>query len=671
MISAKSLFNKAVYKNVIHRFKWGSILYFVILFFAGPFIFLLQKPSEMARQTAVDFNNVKSLLNIQTFRIFPMIMAIAVPTVVAVMVYNAVHNPRHSVFLHSLPTDRKSNYISLLCGAFTLMLVPLAVITVIFMLLSCTGYGRLIGITPSLRWFADNVFVLFLMFSFASVSAFLTGNGFASAAVNALLHVLMLVMALAIVTAGDNFIYGFAGEYSFAEFLVNKTPVVWVMENFGQLNSKLKITEVLVYVLAAVLMYVLAYFLYQNRKMESCGDVAAFDVFKPILKYTVTASAAVASSAVAAEIDIAGVGFKIFIIAAVSAIVYFASEMLIAKSFRVFKAYKGFAVFACCFAAVISFFAFTNVFGYETYVPAAGDVKEISLYDWHTDAKPVVSDEAVIQNAIEFHKSFIKDIPVSNRDINNGNMLSFTYKLKNGKTIKRQYRVKDTDMTSTMNMMFESSDYKMQYTMLKYLNVENLKNVNLILSSSMQSGGEYAWALNEDTRPLFDAIKKDVKMLSYDKYTAYTPVSFYINISMSEEENAVQKVFSNKSEYGYYDFTVSLNGYFENTLKFLKQKGYDTLIKNNILSSDFAITEQPIDFSNTVPYSSAVNCEQIIISPEDASKLYDEYAFKEEDDSEKTYYCLYSQENDINNKYDYFIRIPVDKLPDYLVKYIN
>lgn len=671
MISAKSWFNKAIYKNVLHRFKWGSFLYFVILFFAGPFIFLVQKPEEMARQTAVDFKDIESLLNEQTFRIFPILMAIAVPTVVAVMVYNAVHNPRHSVFLHSLPTDRKSNYISLLCGAFTLMIVPVAIITAVFMLLSCAGYGRLIGIVPALRWFADNAFVLIFMFSVASVSAFLTGNGFASAAVNVLLHVLTLVLALAIVTAGDNFIYGFTGEYSFAEFLVDKTPVAWVMENFGQLNSKLKITHVLVYALLAVLMYVFAYFLYKKRKMENCGDVAAFAVFKPILKYTVTACAAIASSAVAAEIDIAGIGFKIFVIAAVSAIVYFASEMLITKSFRVFKAYKGFAVFACCFAAATSFFALTNVFGYETYVPTPDSVKEILLYDWGTNAKPYVTDKAVIENAVEIHKSFIKDIPVFNRDAADGNVLSFTYNLKNGKTVKRQYRVNDADVKKTMNMLFESSDYKMKYTGLKYLNVENLKNVNLVLSSSMQSGGEYAWAMNEDTQPLFEAVKKDVKMLSYDKYTACTPVSFYVNISMSDEENAVQKVFSNKTDYGYYDFTVSMNGYFKNTLEFLSQKGYDTLIKNNILSSDFAITEEPIEFNHTVPYSYTVDCEQITISADDASKVYDEYAFREEKDSEQKYYCLYSRKNDTDNKYDYFIKIPVGELPDYLRKYVK
>lgn len=671
MISAKSLFNKAVYKNTLHRFKWGSFLYFIILFFSGPFLFLMRSPDEMKKNYVYGVNYINSLLYDGSFRIVPFLFAAAVPTVVALLVYNGVHSPRHSVFLHSLPTDRKSNYFSCLCGAFTLMFLPVAANAVLYIVLTLSGYGRLIGIVPALNWFVANLFVLFVMFSVASFSAFLTGNGFAMVAINALVHTVTLILSLAIVTAGDNFIYGFAGNYSFAETLVRKTPIVWIFRTFIYDHSPFDSAAAWIYLAFAVIIYFLAYLLYKKRKMEYCGDVAAFRVFKPILKYSVTAFAAIASGAIIAGNHSIGIGFKIFVVAVVCAIVYFAAEMLITKSLRVFKSYKGFAAFAVCFGAVVSFFAFTSVFGYETYIPSPGEVKEVSLYDMYNYKEPFVSDEAAIKNVIHIHENAISDIPMYNPDTAEGSNISLVYKLKNGKTLKRKYSISENEADKAMNMMFESADYKVQYIGLKYLNIDNIKNTNLILSTAGTTRSGYAWALNENTKPLFEAIKKDISVLSYEKCYEYTPVSFYIDISMSKEENNKQKVFSRELTEGYYNFNVTINGNFKNTLEFLKEKGYDALAKNNIAGKNMYILDKPVKYTDD--YSVFSDGIKVLISPQDASRLYDEYGFVPDKTDVQTtdYYFIYGDAPGQDGLYDYFVRIPAQQLPDYLSKYVK
>lgn len=664
MISAKSLFNKALYQNSVHRFKWGSFLYFIILFFFGPFVFLIQKPSEMMKQYEYSswYNN-GSLIDNYEFRLVPILLAIAIPTIVALLVYNGVHNSKHGVFMHSMPTTRKSNYFTCALSAFTLMILPVAAITAIYILLSFVGYGKLIGIAAALRWFAVNVFVLIVMFSVASFSAFLTGNMFAMVGINVIIHIIPLVLALAIVTAGNNFIYGFSGEYSFAEFLVEKAPIVWIMKN-GLYSGSFKNPTWLCYFIFAVIVYFLTYILYKNRKMESCGDVAAFDVFKPILKYGVTVVAAIVSSAISVQTDIVGMWFKVFIVVVVCAIVYFASEMFITKSFRVFKAYKGFAAFFVCYAAVVSFFAFTSVFGYETYIPSAEHVKQISVYDWDNENEPFVSDESTIKKIIKAHKELTNDIPVINDK--SGHELNFVYKLDNGKIIKREYNVSYDELSKVMSLLFENSDYKLQYTNLKYLNTSNLIGVNLDMSTGDNG---YSWAMNENSEPLLEAVKKDMRELSYNEYESVSNIMFFINISISKEENIKLKIFDDKPIKDFYECHISINGNYKNTLEFLKDVGYGNLVKNYILRDGLFITENiPVSDGDMLTEANMVLLDNI-----DAQKLYDEYAFSEDLDNENTTDCYYvfGKNQDEKYKYNCFVKIPKNQMPDYLLKYVK
>ena len=125
MISIRFLFNKGIYKNTLRRFKWGSFIYFIMLFFSVPFVYMMDKPGELQRNYDLAAVPYKNLLFSYGNFVFPMLMAIAVPTVVALLLYNYVHSSKHGIFVHTIPATRTANYISSIAAGFTLMLLPI------------------------------------------------------------------------------------------------------------------------------------------------------------------------------------------------------------------------------------------------------------------------------------------------------------------------------------------------------------------------------------------------------------------------------------------------------------------------------------------------------------------------------------------------------------------
>ncbi|MBQ3573980.1 MAG: hypothetical protein IJA16_05220, partial [Clostridia bacterium] len=150
MTSKTSLFNKGIFKSTIRRYLWGSVLYGILLFMMTSLTVLL----------AVDKSNLGysmakrgvALILDGHYLILPVITALFVPTVVALLVYRFVHSKKTSIFVHSLPVSRTANYISTLMAAFTLMAAPIILNGIILMILSLSGYGPFFDINSCLVW---------------------------------------------------------------------------------------------------------------------------------------------------------------------------------------------------------------------------------------------------------------------------------------------------------------------------------------------------------------------------------------------------------------------------------------------------------------------------------------------------------------------------------------
>ena len=671
MISAKSSFNKGIYLNAVSRFKWGSFLYFVLLFFSGPFVLLTRGSAAVTDFYGARAEKGFSVILSSEYILFPLLLSIAVPTVVALLIFSGVHNSRHGIFLHSLPTTRKANFISLLCASFTLMFAPIAVIGIIYVLMSFCGFGAVITVTSALLWIAVNIFVLFVMFSIAAFSSYLTGNGIASVVVNACIHILPVIISLAIVNVGSKFIYGFSGDYSIAETIMTESPLIWIFSHIisSENNRLFSAPETYIYIIGAAAVYAMTYLLYKKRKIEACGDVAAFKIFKPILKYGITLFTVIAISSIISGTPFMNGISKWIIIIAFSAVVYFASEMILNKNVRVLKSYKGFVGFLVCFFAVISFFAFTSVFGYETYIPKESDISEAAVYDRQL-AEPIASDAKLIKDTVSIHRQLISSIPTVNPEDTSGDlgMMSVVYKLKNGKTVKRNYYVAPNEIKDIMNTMFMYNDFKLNYTGISNLNIQNIKNVDLYINSN---GNAYTLALNNDTQAFFDALKKDIDAVGYEKMYEYTPVSFSFHIGKSERENKTEKIF--KTGYGndYMYFDITINGNFTNTISFLKDKGYYNQFYGLLFKKGMYVTKGAYEESYLETGEVFTSSNVVFVNETDGYGLYDRYAFRvcNDSDGEKYYYIYSSDAYDNKLAQNYIFMVPEKELSEYIEKY--
>lgn len=700
MTSKTSLFNYGLYINNLKRFKWGSILYFIILFFSVPFTFLV---TDFVRLVTRYSNQAYPYLFRNDLIIFPVLFALVVPTIVAALVFNSVHSSKQSVFVHGLPTDRRENYISQLCASFTLMGLPVIANGLILLFMSFGKFGQVISSMSVVYWVLTNLAILFIMYSLSSATAFLTGNTITHIILNIFIHTIPLIIALIIALICENFLYGYiSSSNSVTSLIMEYTPVVWIFSNsvYQPTIFELIFKDIAFwcYMVMAVIFYFAGYLLYKKRKIELSGDVVAYKIFRPIFKYALCVAGASVILGIVNQTNLPAFAQFIMALAGI-AIIYFGTEMFMNKSFKVFHLYKGFVSFLIICGLFISFFAFTNVFGYETFIPDINDIEKASVHTQWGEDIPLIDDKKVILDTVSIHQEFIKDIPVTENEYSNRS-LKITYLLKNGKTVERYYAtVKDT-FDNAMRKMYENAEYKFKITGIDKLNIENITNVSV---SSYMPLMSHNINITENADKFMELVKEDIALLSYDELELFqNPVHYNINIDITSELNEQMKVF--KEEYfantDYYDhyvhsFSIILNSNFKNSLNFLKENGYykqmvDVIATSAYITKDtYSVYDEAKDIYDdmaeiynikadvSVAHATRVAPEDtVFIEYPDATELTENVLLSNErasDENGEFYFVFIKSTQNTDNVYlsSSSYKFKKDQLPDYLKKYVN
>lgn len=706
MTSIKSLFNFGIYKNILKRFKWGSFLYFILLFLSGPFAVLNDKYFyDLSRPEILTAGYMG----------FPTFLGIIVPTIVAVLCFRYVHSSKQGIFSHSLPVTRLENYTTTIIAGLTLMFAPIMLNAIIYGIMSVTAYSDIIPLWSVLLWMFANFAVTFIMFSFATFTAFLTGHTAAHIAINGLLHITPLVISVGIILVSELFLYGFAySDHFIANLIAENTPFIWLFGNSVQISTdKFEFffnLNMLFYIILAIAFYCLGYLLYKKRKIEACGDVAAFKAFRPILKYTATFFSAVLIFAMVAMSSLPAVSiFTISII--VTAIVYFASEMLIKKSLKVFKSYKGYLGFVLFMIITISLFAFTDTFGYEKRIPKPENIESSAIYVSFAENEPYVYDATHINNIRDIHKEIVSDIPVlekKNAGYYARPLLIIKYDLKNEKTLEREYYVDPDFAQNAIKKAYESTEYKNKVFGFDTLNIENVYSLGMKTESRKFT--YHSHLENDNAKKVLEAIKLDVSELSYDEITDNN-FCWNISFDLSEdyEGNEKSKVFDESVYYlpyyrhqhiedriyrSYYSFEISINPNFKNTFNLLKELGYyDEIVStfadslyickvpayieyNGIVNNNYRIKiKDDIGEANEffINYEDCVKLpanEASILADSLANEPSSRYNYQYSEIGK--YYMIFRNVDETNQRFEDHLAIySEDNLPDYLLKYIS
>lgn len=713
MTSKASLFNKTIYKNTLSRFKWGSFLYFIILFFSTAFIILMQDSTSLILRFQNMRNYIPGTLILRgDYLTFPMLVGLIVPTVTAVLVYGNVHSSKQGIFIHSLPVTRKEIFVSQLLASLTLMALPVLAIGIIFLIMSFTSFCVLISAKSILIWVLYNLAVLFIMFSVACFAGFLTGHPAAHIGINVLLHLIPVLVALFIYLISEMYLFGFAQSENFiANLLIEYNPVCYLFvkgtSNANEITSLFSQIDIYIYILGATVLYLISYFTYKARKIETCGDVAAFSWLKPILKYTVSAGAGVCSIAILYAMESSDF-IMFFVSALISAIAYFVAEMLLLKTVKVFKKYKGYLGFVVVSAIILSFCAFTPIFGYETKIPNENDIVKATISDRWADAT-LFEKEDIIDTVLSYHEQFIREIPVKeNKDIPY-RVLNVTYQLKNGKTMSRRYNVSYELFEEVLNSFYKYPEYKLDATELSALNIENVQYIDVNRSINGTYGLDFSSEkrlVTADAVNFLKAVKQDVLDLNYTQiYIEHSPISFSANTNMTAFDNKITQLFIKKSSNSteqyvnneiqeVYYFSIQINSNFKNTLNYLKSIGYIDELKDSLTDKIYILNQPAVmtfgigdktystkvsykqDFGEYYEFDASAN-DLVLITKEDAEILFDMLlSISEKEEKDGTYYGLYirGEPQKLADNFalrDAFYRIEQESVPLFLQKYLT
>ena len=565
MTSKTSLFNRGIYRSTFRRFIWGSVLYAIVLFLSTALPIL--STVDPVSYSRIGKDPINSLLLSDMYLYLPLFYAAVVPTVAALLAFRFIHSKKHSIFVHSLPVSREANFISTVLAAFSLMALPVILNGTILGVMSLCGYGELFNLSGVLIWVGYNLFAMFIMFGAAVFCAALTGNSFAFIGLNALLHLIAIIITAILSIFSIEFLYGYPNSTELIDVAAKWNYVTYIF-NLGlnydytaETPLPFNWTMFIIMAVTAVIFYVLALILCKKRRIETAEDVAAYKVFGPIFKYMLTFFAAGGVFAIYAG-DLTEMFIPLIVtLLLVTAIVYFALEMIIRKTLKVWGSYKGFIAFLVCFALFVSFFAFTTGFGYETRIPADESIESVSVGNY----KPYGQEEKFSQSpeVIAFVLKMQSELTEPEMryitrefQVERYNSIWIKYKLKNGREISRNYFVDIVTYHGYMSALFEQKGYRESFVEAFWIDEKTLTSFEI----NHRNVGDMT---DEDKRELLSIMREDVLNMDYEEYRyggwsktlsfrgAYLPDRYY-----TESAN------------------VSINANFEKTVAYLVEKGY-------------------------------------------------------------------------------------------------
>ena len=576
MTSKTSLFNKGIYKSTIRRFLWGSVLYFIMLFVTTGMMILLNEDPNNANMYWS--SRAQSLILSSEYMIIPMLMAMVVPTIAGLLVFRFIHSKKTSVFVHSLPVKRGANYFSSVLAALTLMAAPVILNAVVLAIMSISTFALHFSVGDCVVWMLLNLFALFTMFSAVCFVAVITGNSFAMVGLNILFHTIALIISAAFTMVCEIFLYGFAGEGFLIDKVFNNsfiTRIPSIMTGWGyaiELVMKGFVNDIIFFCVTAIILYVLSGIFYKKRRMETAEDVAGFNCLNPIFKYLVTFVGAISTFAIAAySIYKSPISLWITVFV-VSAVLYFGIEMILKKTLRVWKSYKGYIGFALAFSGMMCLFAFTSFFGFEMYVPEKEDVQSATVYEYYRETKPFLADDEIIAKAITTHRGLLKNRNIlSERDY--ATRIHIEYSLENGKKIHRVYPIDEDTLHDIMNSLYENDEYKKKLERI-------FTPMESVYSLRLNGDGGYNNSIDDPMKmqELISCIKKDVEELSYNEIYSgshefgieigYVPKAGSEEIYLDEIYLAENTDVRLRHEY------ESINANYKHTIKWLRDNGY-------------------------------------------------------------------------------------------------
>lgn len=482
MKSKISFFNAGLFRSTLRRF-WPLWT----IHFAGWLLFLpvLTLMNNLGPNKSTNFIFAICESAVFASSVVAFIMAI----LAAMAVFSFMYSSRSTGLIASLPVRREAIFGSAwLGGVFAVLASNLVIALLTFLFSLGATINTALAFKAAFTWLGVYSMQFILFYGIASLTAVMTG----SIAVLPILYIIFNFLAVgmeSIIRLDFSCLIWGMSNGSFDCVLDFLSPLVYMVGSFvpdveyntpyvadtlGSLLDRecVAVTyshwlPTVIYCLVGLIFSAAALMVFRKRRMESAGDVVAVRCMHPVFKYGVTVCSALCGGLLLYtvlfalfESRSASVFIMILSMIIFAFIGYFGAKMLLEKSFHVFRgSWVGFIV-VCCLCAVFTLCCDLDVCGIGAYVPKEGSIKSITVYQTGS-----VEDPAIIENYRQLHEKIVsyKDEYEHIVYSDDTESIMFEYKLKNGRTVSREYTLPMDDenveryyeLANTPNLLLE------------------------------------------------------------------------------------------------------------------------------------------------------------------------------------------------------------------------
>lgn len=607
MRSKTSFFSLAIFWNNIKRFWpiWAS--YLVIWLFMMP-VTLWRSIEDSIRYgygyTAADLQ-YRVLGSVSGTS---MAMAFIYAIAVAVAVFAYLYSSKSAGMLHALPVRREGLYLTAYVTGLVFLLVPLVIVFLVTL-----GVEAAMGMLAAgdlCLWLAASAGLCVFFFSFASFCAVFTGLAPALAAFYLILNFVVKAVEMLAVALLSFIVFGMSGNASFQAldfltpvyFIINRAEIKYIAETESYIFTNGYI--IAAYAAAGVVLAVIGLLIYRKRNVEAAGDAVAHKSMRPVFKYGVAFCAALvltvfvmaicySSYTPSAPIAVAA------LLVACGFIGYFAAEMILKKSFRVFKSgIKGWLIFSAVLIVIVAAVHF-DLFGYEKRIPDASAVESVNVSAAYNEGN-LLTDADLITEAVAVHRLVYEnkaDIRAKQDSYRGGSEnlvnLRLTYRLKDGSVLEREYNFLDSrELLNDLDSPASAIDGLVNRPELTVQRMTDKGKVsedtiyNITVSFEKQSGEGYidyeeVMLTGDDALTVFEAMLRDAASGGLGRteflYDSEYNRTYYVNsiyINYYERPQRAGETFRQYQEtVNMYSYYATLSTASVNTIKALEELG--------------------------------------------------------------------------------------------------
>lgn len=503
----------------------------------------------------VDEARFEVLANVLELQL-PMFLVFVMAVVFAMVFFSYLFNGRSSNMIHALPVTRADLYGTNLITGLVFLIVP-QVIAFMLSVLVCLAYGvsnvQYLGIWIlvmagfSIACYGMAVLCVMLTGQMLAVAAYYVIGNFLYVGVRTIVSLIISIFAFGIDYSDvvQAIHLEFLSPFYYAFRLVNfHKKTEWVNNTYTAVRgiSFSGAHIVAGYTLMGVMLFVLSYFLYKKRQLESAGDFLTFPVLKPIFRWGVgfcgSFSLACMTAGILMTMNI-GEELPIFIVGIMiyGIVFFYVAEMLVRKSFRVFckKRWGECAIYTVFLLA--SFGCMMLTAGkIESFCPDQDDVQTAFVYlDY-----PIEYETEDVKQVLDLQKQILSDsreLKKLEKGSDEKAVIDILYRTNKGEWISREYTVplesEQFDYTAQIQKKeLEKDPFMKQLVCYDYDDIQIKSGTLERYDQNMNYLGDREIG-QEQAQSIYDALCKDAEEGSLQKYN----MPYFEEEGESVEEN--------------------------------------------------------------------------------------------------------------------------------------